>query len=82
VSVVGRESKAHPAFCLILTPDAERYRLPPIPGYNAISQSIGGIGVSPVQAQAEQAVAQIGLGLVFFMAKIMLRSGNKLNNCW
>jgi hypothetical protein len=33
-------------------------------------------------SQAGRAVAQIGLGLVFFMAKIILRSGKKLNKCW
>jgi hypothetical protein len=30
---VGRESKAHPAFCLIPSLDAERYHLPPLQGY-------------------------------------------------
>jgi hypothetical protein len=29
---VGRESKAHPAFCINPSPDAERYHLPPIQG--------------------------------------------------
>jgi len=29
-SAVGRESKAHPAFCIIPSLDAERYHLPPI----------------------------------------------------
>jgi len=35
-----------------------------------------------LRSQAGRAVAQIGLGLVFFMAKIMLRSGKKFNKCW
>jgi hypothetical protein len=30
---VGRESEAHPAFGIILSPDAERYHLPPTHGY-------------------------------------------------
>jgi hypothetical protein len=30
---VGRESKAHPAFCIIPSPDAERHHLPPTQGY-------------------------------------------------
>jgi hypothetical protein len=30
---VGRESKAHPAFCIIPSLDAERYHLPPIQGF-------------------------------------------------
>jgi len=30
---VGRESKAHPALCIILSIDAERYHPPPNQGY-------------------------------------------------
>ena len=30
---VGRESEAHPAFRIILSPDAERHHLPPTQGY-------------------------------------------------
>jgi hypothetical protein len=33
---------------------------------DTISQSIGGIGVSPVQAQAKRAVAQMGLWRCLF----------------
>ena len=33
VSPVGRESEAHPAFCIIPSLYTERYHLPPIPGY-------------------------------------------------
>jgi hypothetical protein len=39
---VGRESKAHPAFCIIASPDAERYQLPPIQGYTFRFERSGG----------------------------------------
>ena len=39
---VGRESKAHPAFCIISSLDAERYHLPPIQGYKYRFERNGG----------------------------------------
>jgi len=39
---VGRESKVHPAFCIILSLDAKRYHLPPIQGYKYRFKRNGG----------------------------------------
>ena len=39
---VGRESEAHPAFCIIPSIDAERYHLPPIQGYKYRFERNGG----------------------------------------
>ena len=40
---VGRESKAHPAFCIIPSLDAERYHLPPIQGCKYRCERNGGL---------------------------------------
>jgi hypothetical protein len=39
---VGRESEAHPAFCVIPSLDAERYHLPPLRGYKYRFEHNGG----------------------------------------
>jgi hypothetical protein len=45
--LVGRESKAHPAFCIIPSLDGERYHLPPIQGYKYRFERNAGSRLAP-----------------------------------